>query len=438
MFQTLGKRLLFSYVGVMVAIWATSTTVVYHFLSYNLYHSLDSEILNLATAASHNLIASQVDKKAFNTKIPKVIDDDDDGDLDIPWQDLHEEHQQVEWFDENGQLLAKAGSTISHIPFIASFNFTQHQKIRSITIPVDLHALSAKEKKLQGYVRVSESTEELEEELHRVLWGFELGGLIVIILSSLGGWWLTRQSLQPIEQSFLQLKQFTADASHELRSPLTVIKTSVEVIMNYPDRIHLSHVDKLEAISSATNQMTHLVEDLLLLARTDTLTNTPVLEWMTIPLDELLEDLVEFLETQAVSKNITLNLEISGEVLINGNPTQIKRLFSNLLQNALHYTSSGGSVIVSVVKLERLIVINIQDTGIGIAPEHIPLIFNRFWRANQARSRREGGLGLGLAIALAIARTHRGDITVTSEVGVGSRFQVRLPLANTVQLKLKS
>lgn len=429
MFQALGRRLLFSYLGVMVTIWGTSTTFVYHFLSYNLYQKLDSEIVNLANAASHNLIAAPVDKKAINTRIPRILDNDDDGDLDIPWQDLRENHQGVEWFDVNGHLLAKAGNTISRMSFTPNFNVSQHQKIRSITIPVYLHSLSVR-KELEGYVRVSESTEELEEELDRLLWGFELGGLIVIILSAFGGWWLTRQSLQPIEQNIQQLKQFTADASHELRSPLTIIKTSVEVIMNYPERVHPANVNKLEAISSASNQMTRLVEDLLLLARTDAVINTQVIAWISIPLDELLEDLVEFLEPQAVSQEITLKSEISTEVFVKGEAIQLKRLFSNLLQNALQYTSKGGTVIVSLVKLERLVAINVQDNGIGIAPEHLTLIFNRFWRADQARSQREGGLGLGLAIANAIARTHGGDIIVTSEVGVGSCFQVRLPLAS--------
>lgn len=200
--------------------------------------------------------------------------------------------------------------------------------------------------------------------------------------------------------------------------------------MNYPDRIHPANVNKLEAISSASNQMTQLVEDLLLLARTDAVTNSQMIAWITIPLDELLEDLVDFLEPQAVSEEITLKSEISTGVFIKGEAIQLKRLFFNLLQNALHYTLKGGTVIVSLAKLERLIVINVQDTGIGVSPEHIPLIFNRFWRADQARSQREGGVGLGLAIADAIARTHGGDIIVTSEVGVGSCFQVRLPLAS--------
>ncbi|BAY64686.1 histidine kinase [Calothrix brevissima NIES-22] len=429
MFHALGKRLLFSYLGVTIAIWIASTISVYHFLSYNLYKKIDNEILLLAKAAAHNLLGIKTDKKAINTKIPRIVDDDDDGDLDIPWQYLHENRQGVEWFDANGQLLAKAGNHISKMPFIAKFDISQKNKIRSITIPVYPHGLSGKDKKLQGYVRVSESTEDLEAELERLLGGFEWGGLIVVILSSLGGWWLTRQSLQPIEQSFQKLKQFTADASHELRSPLTVVKTSVEVMMNHPERIHPADVNKLAAIASATNQMSRLVEDLLLLARTDTTTTTPIIQWLSIPLDELLEDLVESLEPQAATKKIHLKSEISAEVFIKGDALQLKRLFSNLLQNAIDYTPNGGTVTVSLVKLERLVTINIKDTGIGIAAEHIPLIFNRFWREDKARTQREGGLGLGLAIAEAIAKTHGGDITVSSEVGVGSCFGVSLPLS---------
>ncbi|MBC1239774.1 cell wall metabolism sensor histidine kinase WalK [Nostoc sp. 2RC] len=430
MFQTLGRRLLLSYLGVMIAIWGTAITVVYHFLAYNLYQKLDNEIINLANAAAHNLIESKVKQKTFITKLPPVLDNDDDGDLDIPWQDLRASNQEVEWFNVDGKLLAKAGNTFAQMPFSANFHVSQSAKVRSIIIPVYLHSLSEKDKKLQGYVRVSESTAELEAELKRVLWGFELGGLIVIILSGLGGWWLTRQSLQPIEQSFQQLKQFTADASHELRNPLTIVKTSVDVMMNYPERIHPANINKLVAISSATNQMTQLVEDLLLLARTDAVTNIQRIDWRAIPLDELLEDLVELLEPQAISQEITLKSEISTEVLVKGEVIQLKRLFSNLLQNALQYTPKGGTVIVSLVKLERLIAINVQDTGIGIAAEQIPLIFHRFWRADLARSQREGGTGLGLAIAQAIAKTHGGGIIVTSEVGVGSCFQVRLPLAS--------
>jgi hypothetical protein len=107
-------------------------------------------------------------------------------------------------------------------------------------------------------------------------------------------------------------------------------------------------------------------------------------------------------------------------------------LFVNLLENALHYTPSGGTVRVSIAPIEAShdsVVIQVEDTGIGIAPEHLAYVFDRFWRADQARNRREGGSGLGLAIAQAIAQAHGGIITVTSQLGAGSRFQVELPLA---------
>lgn len=269
----------------------------------------------------------------------------------------------------------------------------------------------------------------MSEELDRLIWGLGCGGLVAVILSGVGGWWLTRQSLKPIEQSFQQLKQFTADASHELRSPLTAVKTSIEVMMNHPERIHPADVKKLKAIAQASNQMTRLVEDLLLLARIDTTSKTPVVESISIPLDELLEDLVDLLQPQAEAKEITLKLDSSNEVFVKGNANQLKRLFANLLENALQYTLGGGSVKVVIISLERFVVINIEDSGVGIESEHIPLVFHRFWRADKARNRREGGMGLGLAIAQAIAQQHKGEITLSSQVGVGSCFQVRLPVA---------
>jgi signal transduction histidine kinase len=216
--------------------------------------------------------------------------------------------------------------------------------------------------------------------------------LIAVILSGIGGKWLAQQSLKPIEQSFEKLKQFTADASHELRSPLTAIKTSVAVMENHPERIHPADVKKLRAIASATNQMTRLVEDLLILARSDAASTTINFDWVSIPLDELLEDLVDLLLPQAEAKGITLKSEMLSEVFVKGNAVLLKRLFSNLVENALQYTSSGGTVTVTIVNLERFVMIKVEDTGIGIPPEHLPLVFDRFWRAEKARTHRASGI----------------------------------------------
>lgn len=140
-----------------------------------------------------------------------------------------------------------------------------------MTIPVYLTSFinnpTSSQKVLIGYVRVSESSEEIEEELERLLWALGWGGLLAITLSSMGGWWLVKQTLQPVEQNYEQMRQFTADASHELRSPLTAIKTSIDVIRSHPERIHNADVQKIAAIAQATEQMTHLVEDLLFMAR---------------------------------------------------------------------------------------------------------------------------------------------------------------------------
>lgn len=425
-FQALTWRLLSSYLVAMGAVVGISTVAIYHSVSSSLYQRLDRELFTLADAAAHNLPNILKTGTVTPERIPRLLDND--GDLDIPWQDLQQEQQSVEWFDANRRLLGKAGKQFPTHPPGENFQTWQQDKIRTLTVPV--YAPAGAKPSLLGYVRVSESFEDEQEELKRLLIGMEWGGLIAIILIGSSGWWLTQRSLYPIEQSFCQLKQFTADASHELRSPLTAIRTAVEVMQSHPERVHPADVKKLETIASATQQMGNLVDDLLLLARTDTTAHLPGTA-ISIPLDELLEDLVLSLQPQAITKGVALTLSELPEIQVRGDAVQLRRLFVNLIENALHYTPVGGTVKVSSMELDsshESALIQVQDTGIGIAPDHLPYIFDRFWRADQARSRREGGTGLGLAIAKAIAQIHGGKITVTSQVGVGSCFQVELPV----------
>ncbi|WP_141699882.1 cell wall metabolism sensor histidine kinase WalK [Nostoc sp. KVJ20] len=422
-FRATGWRLLLSYLMAMIVVMGLSSVVVYHFFAYSLSQQLDRQLLTLADAAAHNLSAIQVDKTAVNRKMPRILDND--GDLDIPWQDLRLYRQSVEWFDAGKQLLGKAGKQFPEIPFLTNFQSWQQNGIRTLTIPV---YSSGKNQQLLGYVRVSASTVEVQKELERLLMGLGIGGVLGMVLISGTGWWLTSKALQPIEQSFQQLQQFTADASHELRSPLTAITTTVDVLQSHPERIHPSDVKKIVIIEGATQQMTHLVEDLLLLARSD---STPVSLPKTaipIPVDEILFDLIDTLQPEAESKEVTLEANLIDAVWVKGDAHQLQRLFGNLLENALQYTSNGGLVRVEIVKRDDFVVIEVTDTGIGIAPENLPLVFNRFWRAEKARSRRQGGSGLGLAIVQAITLAHGGEISVTSKVGVGSCFRVKLPI----------
>jgi hypothetical protein len=414
----------------MATIMALSTIAVYQFVKHSLYEELDRQLNTLANAAAHSLPSIKTNLAAMSQRLPKQIDND--GDLDIPWQDLEETQQGIEWFDREGHRLGKVGEVTSTAPLAKKFQIAQIQRIRILTLPIYLPTPSEPDetdhsRALQGYVRVSTQTHELQEDLERILAGLEVGGTIAVFLIGGTSWWLTRRSLQPIEQSFQKLQQFTADASHELRNPLTAIKTAIEVIQSHPERIHPSDEKKIAAIASATSQMAYLVNDLLLLARADANSTHPVVAGIPIPIDEILEDLLESLEPQAQAKGIQLQAKWRGEALVKGDAAQLRRVFSNLLDNALQYTPRGGTVQVMITHYESSVVVAIEDSGIGIALEHLPYIFDRFWRADQARSYREGGSGLGLAITQAIVQAHGGDISVTSQMNVGSCFQVRLP-----------
>lgn len=447
-FQALGWRLLLSYLTVMVAILGTSAIAVYELFASSLYQELDQRLEVLAQAASHSLVA--IEKQHISENSEKKGDESDqeseqrnddlqieldrekvtrqldkDGDLDIPWQNLREPDQAVEWFNEAGKMLGNSGNTLPPVPIKSGFQTIQNGQIRSATIPVYI-SYDNKKQELKGYIRTSESTKKIEKVLSRLRWNLGYGSIIFLSLTAVGGLWLTKQSLKPIEDSFQQLKQFTADASHELRSPLTAIKTSVEVMQSHPERIHAADVKKMAAIASATKQMTQLVEDLLLLTRMDAPAAKIASEWIAVPLDELLEDLLDLWELQAQEKQIILKSNLAINTSVMGDAAQLTRLFSNLLGNAIHYTPAGGSVTVSLSRQNRSTIVSVEDTGIGIAPEDVKLVFDRFWRADRARNRREGGLGMGLAIAQAIVQSHRGEISVTSQLGVGSCFHVKL------------
>ncbi len=425
-FQTLRWRLLGSYLIIMVAIRLISDLLVYHFFTNSLYQQLDNRLLNLAQAAAHSLVAIKQDSNAVNNTPYRPLDGD--GDLDIPWQNLRKPNQSVEWFTANQKRLAFSGILFSDLPLQPDFHTFAEGTIRSLMIPA--YSYNQQQiRQLEGYIRVSESTESIEGVLSKLRWGLTLGGCVGFGLIGVGGMWLTQQSIKPIEQSFNQLKQFTADASHELRSPLTVIKTSVQVLETHANYIYAEDREQFQAIISATNQMSRLVEDLLLLARTDQFNQISTQPLTLIDLNELLAEVVELLDLNAESKNITIQFNIQTDIKVQGDASQLFRLFRNLIENALQYTSSGGTVTLSTHKEDKLVRVDVKDTGIGITPEHLPLIFDRLWRGDTARTYREDGSGLGLAIVQAITRRHGGEITVKSKVGVGSCFQVRLPLA---------
>ena len=235
--------------------------------------------------------------------------------------------------------------------------------------------------------------------------------------------------LARIDRSVSQLRQFTADASHELRAPLALIHTAAEFSLRR-ERPREELVDALEKNLRESRHTTSLVDSLLLLARADSGEDglqAPV----AISASALCQDAAARATELASVKGISVFTELgSSSIVVQGDETALRRLLLILVDNAVKYTPAGGRVDLRLSTEGPSAVIRISDTGIGIAAADVPHVFDRFWRADKVRSRAAGGTGLGLAIARWIVDRHGGTIAVSSEVGRGSAFTVTLPLAS--------
>jgi len=234
------------------------------------------------------------------------------------------------------------------------------------------------------------------------------------------------QMLDRIETSFKSIRQFTADASHELRAPLTLIQAAADFSLRR-DRSREELQDAMRRILGESKRTTALVDDLLLIARSDS--DPAAFERNTIDLSSMLNDVSTQASTLAQEKHLKIVPQIPNQpVVIAGDELSLRRLFMALVDNAVKYTSEHGTVWINLDIEDKQAVIRIRDTGIGISNEDLPRVFDRFWRADKVRSRDEGGTGLGLAIAKGITERHGGTLRVESELGHGSTFSVRLPL----------
>ena len=231
--------------------------------------------------------------------------------------------------------------------------------------------------------------------------------------------------LNRIEQSFSRIKQFTADASHELRAPLTLIYTAAQYSLRR-ERSRDELLTGMRKIQRESQRTTTLIEDLLRLARGDAGKEAaPLLPMDTEP---LLRDVAEQARGVAADKNIAVHLRLETDPLpVRADEASLRRLLWILVDNAVKFTPRGGTVIVTGSRDETHVTLSVADTGVGIAADDRQHIFERFWRADQVRGREAGGTGLGLSIARQIAEQHGGALSVDSEVGGGSVFALRLP-----------
>jgi signal transduction histidine kinase len=174
--------------------------------------------------------------------------------------------------------------------------------------------------------------------------------------------------------------------------------------------------------------MSSVIGQLLFLARSDA--GKEQLNFEDVDLKDLITALSANVEALATDKGIKFSIDAPENLVVNGDKVKLRQLFINILENAVRYTPADGNISVSLVRKDSSALATISDTGIGIPPEHLPHIFERFYRVDKARSRADGGVGLGMAIAKYIAESHKGNITVESEVGKGTTFNVSIPLKN--------
>jgi heavy metal sensor kinase len=232
--------------------------------------------------------------------------------------------------------------------------------------------------------------------------------------------------LARLEDGFQRVTQFTADASHELRTPIAIIRTAAEVSQRQP-RSEREYVETLDRILDESQRASRLIDDLLTLARADAGGDRTTFEH--IDLAELLRDLCEQQRPAAQAAGLRFDAVIPAACPMIADRDRLRRLFLILIDNAIKYTASGGSVFVALsVDADRKAVTEIRDTGVGIDPNDLTHIFERFYRVRSDRSRETGGYGLGLSIARLIVAAHDGEMTVESQPNVGSVFRVILPV----------
>jgi two-component system OmpR family sensor kinase len=322
------------------------------------------------------------------------------------------------------------------------------------------------EGRVLGAVIVGESLHFLDETLRDLRRLLVLAILLAVLLALAGGWWLRRQAMRPVaevtrvakdiaatgrferriaipqtqdelrdlaatfnemlarlERTFRRQRDFLADASHELRGPLTVIRGNLDLL-----QMDLPEAERRESAAEATEEvkrMSRLVADLLFLAAEDAQEG---LERRPVLLHELVSAAGERARSVDAGKH-AVTIICNDPTVVQGDRDRLTQLLWNLVENALRYTEPGGTVTLGLHNHGPVAELTVADTGVGIPAEHLPHIFERFYRVERARSHRYGSTGLGLAIVKQVAEAHGGQVRVRSEPGVGTTFTIALPIA---------
>ncbi|MBD2438636.1 cell wall metabolism sensor histidine kinase WalK [Nostoc sp. FACHB-110] len=466
MFQATRRRLAIWYTAVTAVLLLLFASGVYLYVRSTLVERIDDTLNHVVEIVERSLVIEPVNDKTDKLRINVEASFRNNA------NNVDDDHIDLEWFSPTGQLLWSTLSEPLNIPIHGNHSgetvrvAKQDQwgeselSLRQITQRVEFG------RQVLGYLRVSHPWFEVTKPSRQLILDLALGIWLMLLSVAASGWFLSGKAMEPVGESYQRLKQFTADASHELRSPITLIQTNVQVALSELELVEIepntaaNYRQQLKVVERLTQRLGKLVNDLLFLARQDSGASKD--NFSQCPLDALLMEVVEEQQLLANEKGIDLNLELidppnddtSPELLENwftlvGNWDQLVRLLTNLISNALQYTPTGGKVNVELTRLEasnrvsRLrssttqLQIKVSDTGMGIPSEALPRLFDRFYRVDPARTHKKSqnsatdnatGSGLGLAIAQAIVEHHQGQIQVDSTIGKGTTFMVTLPV----------
>ncbi len=475
MFQATRRRLALWYTAITAVLLLLFASGVYLYVRSTLIERMDDTLNHVVEVVERSLVIESVNLN--NTQYTQ-LHVNPEASFRNNADSVEDDRIDLEWFNPNGKLLwstfsepldipihaNRDGETVRVIRYNNSSECSEIQVactyttlLRQVTERVEIG------RQVLGYLRVSHPWFEVTKPSHQLIFDLAGGSALMLISVAASGWFLAGKAMEPVGESYQRLKQFTADASHELRNPITLIQTNVQVALTDLDLIESDNsIDRhyrqqLKIIERLTKRLGKLVNDLLFLARQDSGINKNT--FSACPLDALLIELVEEQQLLAAEKNISLILELieppisenNSELLddwftLRGNWEQLVRLFTNLITNALQYTESG-KINVELMRLEPThrvsglrhhypqLQVKVSDTGVGIPPEALPRLFNRFYRVDPARTHQAAnqqlgdyiGSGLGLAIAQAIVEYHHGQIQVESTPGQGTTFTVYLP-----------
>jgi two-component system, OmpR family, manganese sensing sensor histidine kinase len=445
MFQATRRRLAIWYTAVTAVLLLLFATGFYFYVRNTLIDRIDDTLNHVVEIVERTLVIEPVTSPSTGAKTKLQVN------IQASFRDssdaVEDDHIDLEWFSPTGELLWSTLSEPLNVPIRANrtgetvwiinnkLQPDQNYSLRQVTQRVEIG------RQVLGYLRVSHPWFEVTKPIRQLIFDLILGAGLTLICVAAIGWLLSGLAIAPVRESYSRLKQFTADASHELRNPIATIQTNVQVALAEPDIEPQQH-QQLQVIERLTRRLGRLVDDLLFLARQDS--GIVQQQWVDVPLDALLIEVIEEQLAIALTQNLSLCLEIidspdtENNFTVLGDWDQLARLFTNLVSNAVQYTPSGGEIEVELqlaVKNKRnpsainsALQIKVTDTGMGISPEALPHLFDRFYRADPARTHRSAaGSGLGLAIAKAIIENHHGQIHIESQLSEGTAITVILP-----------